>query len=278
MGKISKEILKKHNKALEILNKENLDFYDIEYVFQHYHEGAGKMNNLISAHFTPYEIAHSIAHHVSTAFVDICAGIGMLSYAIKRYYQFNEEIPFGICVENCVEYYNVGKKLLPEFHWINGDIFDKHVIDEIKSLMGNRQFTVVSNPPYGKQVQADVKDFLHYSGSDFEYKAIELGAYLKAIYGVFLIPQNSCPFKYSGNKGLESTTNKEYSKFEGQTNLRIDMNIGFDTTIFNPDSEWPQWKDISIITEIAIVEYAELDYKPKVKKEDIQTNQLNLFE
>jgi len=55
------------------------------------------------------------------------------------------------------------------------------------------------------------------------------------------------------------------------------MNIGFDTTVFDSELKWPRWKDVSIITEIAIIEYDELDYKPIVKKEDT-INQLNLFE
>ncbi len=285
MAKISKRTLNKHNEALELLKKDNLTFDERYFVLKNYHEGANNMNNLISAHFTPFSIAHSMTFCLRNhAFVDLCAGIGMLSYAILRQYELGvkngENIPFGICVENCTEYYNIGKKLLPEFHWINGDIFDLKVIDEIKSLMGKRKFSIVSNPPYGKQVKVDTNDLLKYKGSDFEYKAIELGALLGAEDGAFLIPQNSCPFRLSGKSQSvysKEYLSKEYEKFVSSTDLEIIANQGFSTNVFDEDDNW---KDVSITTEIAIVEYFELEYKP-IKKDtpfiNETPNQLTFF-
>lgn len=268
MAKISKRVLAKHNQAVEILKKDTLSFNDREFVFKHYHEGAGKMNNLISAHFTPYAIAHSMTFNIAyDNFVDLCAGIGILSYAMLRQNEltFKNKKSIGICVENCTEYYEVGKKLLPEFHWINGDIFDPKVIAEIKSIMNNNNFSIISNPPYGSQVKTNSKDLLKYTGSTFEYKAIELGAILGAFDGAFLIPQGSCPFRYTGRKtGMvyeEKYKTDDYKKFQKQTDLELIMNTGFSTDIL-PDEDG--WKDVSTVTEIACVDYYELDYKPKM--------------
>ena len=292
MAKISKEVLKKHLKAVALLEKEELTFDDKYYIYKHYHEGAGKMNNLISAHFTPFTIANSIAFNVRQLnFVDLCAGIGILSYALLRHAEYEySKIKFegklftGICVENCVEYYQVGKKLLPELHWINGDIFDQKVIDEIKSLMAGKKFSILSNPPYGKQVKTDTKNLLKYQGSNFEYKTIELGAILGAYDGAFLIPQDSSPFRYSGKRqnfdGVENEKYKsnEYKKFVVQNDLEIVPNIGFSTEVFDEDDNW---KDVTITTEIAIVEYNELEYNSKLLKSfpppPPPINQFNLF-
>ena len=70
--------MKRHSKAMEIIEQDELSFDDKVYVFENYHEGATQMNNLVSAHFTPKSIALSVeqcARHEN--FVDLCAGIGI---------------------------------------------------------------------------------------------------------------------------------------------------------------------------------------------------------
>jgi len=149
--------------------------------------------------------------------------------------------------------------------------------------MGNIDFSIISNPPYGKTVNPDVKDILYYKGSEFEYKTIELGAVLGASDGVFLIPQESCPFKMSKVNYTRILKPEEYSskykKFIKESGLEIYSNNGFTTEICEDENGW---KDISITTEIAILEYEESDYKPKYpilekEKIEIQT-EINFFE
>ena len=284
MAKISKRLLNEHNKAVALLEKEHLDWDDKEFIFNNYHEGAGKMNNLISAHFTPKQIARSMAHNSRMLnWVDLGAGIGRLSYTMIRENEYHFKDGFiGICVENCTEYYEVGKKLVPECIWINGSIFDQAVIDEIKMIMEGMKlkFSIISNPPYGIQVKGS-SDLMHYTGSKFEYKAIEIGAILGAYDGVFLIPQQSAPFRMSGFNGPvndDKYLTPDYLKFVEQTNLEISPNIGFSTEILDPDELG--WKDVSIATEIAIVEYDELNYIPKKTQEVVVkeiSNQIKLF-
>ena len=200
MGKISKEDMKRHSKAMEIIEQDVLSYDDKIYVLENYHEGATNMNNLVSAHFTPMSLARSVEQCTRNYnFVDLCAGIGILSWCQERVMEFEDKEFVGICVENCLEYCKIGKKLMPQLHWINGDIFNPKVIARIKEIMGDRSFSVISNPPYGKQVKTNT-DILQYKGSDFEYKAIELGFQLGASEGVFLIPQGSCNFKMSGQR------------------------------------------------------------------------------
>ena len=271
MAKISKPVLGKHNEAVALLKKDKLNFYDRQFIFDFYHEGAGKMNNLISAHFTPYSIAKSMTFNITyeDCFVDLCAGIGILSYVLKRQEEMSFNKPlYGICIEKCTEYYEVGKKLLPEFHWINGDCFDPEVIAEVKELMKGRNFSIISNPPYGKQVKTNTKDLLKYSGSTFEYKAMEWGAIVGAYDGAFLVPQQSAPFRISGIRRHGEQVQEEhhkttdYLKFLKQTGIEIFTNNGFDTTIIDEDCGG-DWKDVNVVTEIAVLQYSEYDYSPK---------------
>lgn len=268
-------MMKRHSKAMEIIEQDELSFDDKVYVFENYHEGATQMNNLVSAHFTPKSIALSVeqcARHEN--FVDLCAGIGILSWFKLRTYQFEgfDKGITGICIENCTEYYKIGKKLMPEFHWINGSIFDQKIIDEVKELMKGKTFSVISNPPYGKQVKTDTKDLLKYKGSDFEYKAIEIGYLLGANDGVFLIPQGSCNFKMSGgNRGNEfDVPSPKYEKFYKETNLKMIPNMGYSTDTFDDG-----WKDVSLTTEIAIFEYE--DIREELEIEEEQEDEIELF-
>jgi len=288
--RISKRKMNLHNEAVKLLEMDELSFNDVEFIYSNYHEGANKANNLISAHFTPRSICHSMAHNIRQInFVDLCAGIGNLAYSIGRFNELEyKNGGIGICVENCLEYYEVGKKLLPQFHWINGSIFDDKVINEIKEIMKGSRFSIVSNPPYGNQVKATSEN-LKYQGSKFEYRAMEVGAILGADDGAFLIPQESTPFRMSGKqhhpKGVlsESYKSKDYLKFSECTGIEITPNIGFSTDIMDGNDGW---KDVTITTEIAIVEYNGDEgyvYNPKGDKvepqpqEQQETGQTTLF-
>jgi len=282
MGKISKEMMKRHSKAMEIIEQDVLSYDDKLYVLENYHEGATNMNNLVSAHFTPMSLARSVEQCTRNYnFVDLCAGIGILAWCQVRIMEFEQKEFTGICVENCLEYCKIGKKLMPELHWINGDIFNPKVIARIKEIMGDRDFSVISNPPYGRQVKT-FTDILQYKGPEFEYKAVELGFQLGASEGVFLIPQASCNFNMSSQR--ETRLNlpcKKYEKFYKETAIEMSPNIGFTTDIL----EGPTWKDVSIATEIAIFEYGEIreqmeeehqaEVEASVEEED--NEQLGLF-
>ena len=280
MGKISKESMKRHSKAMEIIEQDELSYDDKIYVLENYHEGATNMNNLVSAHFTPMEIARSVEQCArSENFVDLCAGIGVLSWCFLRMHQFqsNEMNITGVCIENCAEYYRIGKKLMPEFHWINGDIFDPQIIQQVKDLMKGKTFSIISNPPYGKQVKTDTKELLQYKGPEFEFKAIELGYLLGAYDGAFLIPQGSCNFKMT----TESRHNEfnvpcaKYEKFYKETGLEMSPNMGYSTEVHDENG----WKDVSIITEIAVFEYEEMrDNTPEIiSDEDFDTEEERLY-
>ncbi|WP_204162575.1 class I SAM-dependent methyltransferase [Brucella pseudogrignonensis] len=73
-----------------------------------------------------------------------------------------------------------------------------------------------------------------------------------ADYGTFIIPQQSASFQYSGRPYYERRTNGRGVEFEKLTGLVMGSGAGVDTSIFKDE-----WKDTSIICEIACFEFAE---------------------
>jgi predicted RNA methylase len=174
--------------------------------------------------------------------LDICAGIGILSFC-KLHFQYHEpEGPPNItCVEINPDYVRVGQKLLPEAEWICADIFD--IWRDLP-----RDFTcAIANPQLGGQKQAGKAP--RYTGSEFEYKIIVIDAHL-AGYGAFIIPQNSAPFRYSGAPYYQRHEHERYLKLAGQTGIHLDAGCGIDTTVHEDG-----WKHSKIRTEIVPCEF-----------------------
>ncbi|MFD1199944.1 hypothetical protein ACFQ3K_16750 [Brucella gallinifaecis] len=71
-------------------------------------------------------------------------------------------------------------------------------------------------------------------------------------YGTFIIPQQSASFQYSGRPYYERRTKGRGVEFENLTGLVMESGAGVDTSIFKDE-----WKDTSIICEIACFEFAE---------------------
>lgn len=113
---------------------------------------------------------------------------------------------FKVDIEGCLykketkpNNYKVGKKLLPEATWINGSVFDRQLIESLPYFD-----MAISNPPFGKiktGIGENKKITLKYKGSEFEFMAIEIASII-ASRGVFILPQASTPFIYSGSQWL----------------------------------------------------------------------------
>jgi len=248
--KLTKEAAKQHEymKTL-ILSAENgnpLRSYDVDYILDHYREDAEHMNNLAGAFFTPYEIARDFAIEIpssSKTVLDIGAGIGRLSQMAALY--SGAKIT---CIEINPEYLRVGKILFPQFEWIAGDAIEvcKRLAEE------NRHFdTVISNPPYGSVRSMSVKP-PRYRQAQAQFKVIDAAADI-ADYGVFILPQMSVPFVYSGHQHYEERkNNKAYNTFSRQTGLVIEHNCGIDLAQYKN-----LWNGTSMVCEVGLVDYKE---------------------
>lgn len=275
MAKLTKAQRKAHAEAEAILTKDRLTEDERDFVFQNWHEGANHINSAAGAFFTPYDLAADFAlDGGSGRIIDLCAGIGILSYFVHHRSRWGTRPAEITCIEINPRYVEVGRKLLPEARWINADVFDWRELD-----LGHYDHAI-GNPPFGRVRRT--ANGPRYRGSEFEYHVIDIAAEL-ADHGAFIIPQQSATFKYSGHYCFERRTSGRGHEFERQTGLEMDTGAGVDTSIFRD-----QWKDTSIICEIACFDFAaarerraaeraRLDAKPQPVASRFPATQLELI-
>lgn len=249
MAKLTKEEIKKHNAAIDLLNKDILTYNEKLFVYENWNEGATSVNSEAGAFFTPIDFASDFNLEVynDCKVIDLCAGIGMLSFF--AFHLHNCDVT---CVELNPVYYEVGKKLLPEAKWINDSIFNYKAFGHFQQA--------ISNPPFGKiktGIDSNVRDELKYKGAEFDLITIEIASKI-ADYGSFILPQGSTPFKYSGasffqdlrlkGKGYnpyDLSVPRKVQKFIDETGFDYLFNIGIDTSVY-----LDQWKGVSPICEV----------------------------
>ncbi|MEU2042707.1 hypothetical protein [Nocardia niwae] len=95
-----------------------------------------------------------------------------------------------------------------------------------------RQFhTAIANPPFG--AGAGSTTTCGYRGRRFEYHVIAAASRL-AEHGVFLVPQSSAPFTYSGGGQYRADdSDPEYQRFTQVTGIVLGPNVGIDTSLYD---------------------------------------------
>lgn len=212
------------------------------FILEHYQESFGNTNSLAGAFFTPRGLARDTMMEVddNCVVIDLCAGIGSLTLAA-----LNQCSPTAmISIEINDDYLKVGQRVAPDSCWIHGDVFS--VIEDIKSIGDGA--IVISNPPFGNIKTGSEYDGC-YSGGDFEFKIIEAARKISR-RGVFILPQGSTPFKYSGNQCFEMSNSNKYLKFTKQTGLEFEFNCGIDTSVY-----LNEWHGVSPMCEVVNVTY-----------------------
>lgn len=285
MAKLTKQEARNHDAALELLKKEVLSSSDKEFVFNNYHPGATSMNGAAGAFFTPLSMAFEVAHEAGgdsedkRTFIDLCAGIGVLAYALVNRYPKSARI---VCVDINREYVEIGKRLVPEAEWYCLDVMD---IDSIKALGSFR--TAISNPPFGKVRTFKDKAAPRYTGAEAEYKVIDVAG-LVADNGVFIIPQQSSGFRYSGAQCFEHVKSSKYERFVKATGIELEAGMGFDTTCegmylwTNEDGQIVDcnWMGVNPRVEFACCDFPEIEEandEPVTQDERVSEDQLDLF-
>lgn len=239
--KLTKQQRKLHNQALAYLEKDTLTLEEKWFVIEHFHEGAEGDNSHAGAFFTPWELARDFAIDVSDGpIVDLCAGIGILSFVWMHNRAWEQATPEITCIERNPYYVEIGKKILPEAKWICADVFD--VWQDIGTF-----WTAISNPPFGR-IKTE-KRGPNYSGKLFEYKIMDIASQI-ADHGTFIMPQQSAGFKYSGAHYYQRQDNRAYTSFVKDTGLHLDAGCGVDTSQYK-DS----WKSTSVMTEIVCCDF-----------------------
>lgn len=237
MAKLSKQQMKLHNQALDLVHSDKILSWEERYfILENYQEGANHTNSLAGAFFTPLLLSRDTCIEIPSneSVVDLCAGIGGLSFWLEGCNDVT-------CVELNEDYVTVGKRVNPYANWVHMDAL------KFCDTTSERFDNALSNPPFG-----NIKTSNHigiYTGSDFEYKIIEAAGKISD-YGVFIIPQSSAPFRFSGvHMYIERMENK-CKKFVDQTGIEMTVGCGVNTSVY-----LSEWHGVSPMCEIVTVEY-----------------------
>lgn len=235
MSKLTKQQVKVHEAAVRLLNQDKISSKEKDYIFQNFHADAQHNTSKIGAFFTPLGLAHDFSLHIpynqkhAVRIIDLCAGIGVLSYAACANEDWDRCYADITCVELDPEFVKIGKKLVPNATWICGDALDPNLL----KCLGYFDI-VISNPPFGNIKNAHSAI---YSSNLFEYMIIEAASHI-AKEGAFIIPQTSAPFVFSGTNNPRWLQDGRARRFEKQTGITLEFNIGIDTDYYK--NEWHQ--------------------------------------
>lgn len=235
MAKLTKREIKSHIKACEILEKDVLSEDDKEFVLDNWFPYAENNVASESAFFTPKDLAREAAIFISInipdnkqkfKLLDLCAGIGILSLMVKEQMAWGKEVEIT-AVEYNSDFVRVGKKLLPDAKWINMDAFDEESWK--KNGIENERFDLtISNPPFGLKGKYEWRG---YNGpADLVACAVALDKTNNS--GIFILPQGSVPFLYSGQNFYQKSESKIWNKFKKYyPDAQLDC-ISVDTSIY----------------------------------------------
>lgn len=254
MAKLTKQQTSKMREVNQVLSQHILSEKDKAFVLRHFHEGATNNVSAAGAFFTPFELALEFAEYCSLPFVknrptrilDLCAGIGSLSYALQLGFNrsnFDERCEIT-CVEINADYVDIGKKLLPDANWVNASVTD---IDTILAL--GEFDLVISNPPFGNIPTFKHRDKIAYTGSNAIYAVIEIASLL-ANTATMIMPQQEAGFRYSGENSFTDIANEKLSDFTDQTGIELGPNNFSGTHLYEQD-----WK-----AKVPRVEFVECDF------------------
>lgn len=238
MAKLTKIETKNHLLAMDLINSDKeLSFEDKEFVLRNYHEGANHIQGQTGTFFTPYDMAYDVILDIGYGdTVDLCAGIGMLMFCHLtrlRYYHMNrdDKLPRLVCVELNKDYIEVGKRIMPEVEWIHADILNMPDI-------GKFEYSI-SNPPFGNIAGKKY----------FEFSVIEYASTISN-YGVFVLPQMSAGFNFSGKRYYERQSSGRAYDFQKRTGYHMEASIGVDTSLYKN-----AWKGTSPVTEVVSINF-----------------------
>lgn len=238
--KLTKPQIKAHREAMALVDcGRRLKDDECEFILDNFHEGATHINSSAGAFFTPRGLARDFSIEVDggdtdkSRCIDLCAGIGSLSYAVQQ------KVGLLVCVEMNPEYARIGKRIVPDAEWIVGSVFDMPDLGRFR--------WAISNPPFGAIPAHGFKG--KYTGSQFEYRVIELASRM-ADFGAFILPQMSAPFQFSGRQMFEAKEGDKARKFREQTGIVMEPNCGIDTSIYRNE-----WRGVSPVCEIVVCEF-----------------------
>jgi hypothetical protein len=201
MAKLSKQELKNHAEAERLAGlSRRLTNAEQYFILEHFRPGAGA-KTYGQMFFTPLDLAGELAVHRLEGrgtVVDIGAGIGALTRSCIDYGMLDPKKPKYVCIERSPRNVEIGRKVVPEAEWVEGDAFDP----EIWERLGKVDY-VISNPPFGNVASANDTDSYRAFQKELgkvpaHLKAVSLALRFSKLGGIFILPQGDLPFDYSG--------------------------------------------------------------------------------
>lgn len=253
MAKLSKAQAKLHQQACDLAALDRpLTLDEREFIINNWQESASHINSAAAAFFTPLELAFHLAIETKgcRTIIDLCAGIGALSYAVWQH-NVREGIDRLVCIEINPDYAAIGRKVLPEAEWIVASV------EDLPDL--GRFDLAISNPPFGKVMKIQGP---RYSG-EADLAVIDIASDL-AEYGVFIIPQMSSPFEYSGKPHYKVRSSAKFDRFHSATSIELNAGCGVDCSMFRD-----QWRGVTPRVEIACADFAEVQAARRPAQSDL---------
>ncbi|MGN8119912.1 methyltransferase [Labrys sp. 22185] len=246
MGKLSKAEIKAHAEAEALLGKDVLSEDEKDFVLENWHPGAENNVAAAGAFFTPTDLAADFALEPGQGrVIDLCAGIGGLAYWVRQRSKWRGEVELT-CVEINPRFVEIGRMLLPEARWICADVLDWRQWWK-EELAGTMFDWAIANPPFGKLATSGGRRGF----KSFEFAVIDVASQI-ADNGVFILPQASSSFRYSGCLCFERLTSGPGVEFKQRTGLFMECGIGIDTSICRD-----QWRGVAPLCDIVTMEFAE---------------------
>ncbi|MDT3381161.1 methyltransferase [Labrys neptuniae] len=246
--------MKAHAEAEALLRQVVLSEDEKDFVLENWHPAAENNVTAAGVFFTPMDLAADFALEPGQGrVIDLCASIGGLAYWVQQRSKWRGRVDLT-CVEINPRFVEIGRELLPQARWICADVLDWR--DWWKDELEGAMFDwVIANPPFGRvSTRDDRRGF-----KSFEFAVIDV-AFEIADNGVFLLPQNSTAFRYSGRPCFERLTSGPGVEFERRTGLFMDCGIGIDTSIYRD-----QWRGVAPMCEIVTIEFAEWRERRRVR-------------
>ncbi|MFW5890727.1 MAG: methyltransferase, partial [bacterium] len=196
--------------------------------------------------FTPEEICRDFSIAVGDCegeVVDLCAGIGKLSYIYFQSCQWNSKKPKITAIEKNPRFVEVGKKIISEANWICMDVFDESKWEE-QGFKDKHFDLAISNPPFGQIGHQHWREMVNVA--DLTCVAIAMD---KTKYGgFFILPFTSIPWKYSGKNGFTSLESSRWDKIKEKYKNVICNCCSFDLSLYEN-----KWQGASPKVELAYI-------------------------
>lgn len=255
MARLSKQEWKRHDDAEALLSLSRaLTSDEVAQVMSGWHPEARTNVGVAGAFFTPLALALDLTMFVQYGgerrhYLDLCAGIGRLSYAMALRHEKDGGHTHVTAVEINPEYIDVGRRVLRDVprlsvDWVQGNAFDMSVVGA-----GAPYHVGISNPPFGKPKTATGAG-LRFTGSA-ELMAAEVILRTCTYGGALICGTQIVPWRRSLRGAAESVDEVERSEY-GRWRM---ANTGWMLQRMSLDTSVEAYQfDVSVRFEVATIE------------------------